>query len=59
MPGAVNVAIRWRRAGGSATVACAIGNASAVGLTLTVSAAGGAGAPTLTAAPTINVWRAA
>jgi len=38
MPGAVNVAIRWRRAGGSATVAAGIGNASAAGLQAAVTA---------------------
>jgi hypothetical protein len=38
MPGAVNVALRWVRAGGSATVACVIGNAAAVGLQAAVTA---------------------
>jgi len=45
MPGAVNVAIRWRRAGGSATVAAGIGNASAAGLQAAVTAPS---APTIT-----------
>jgi hypothetical protein len=45
MPGAVNVALRWVRAGGSATVDCAIGNASAVGLQAAVT---GPSAPTIT-----------
>jgi hypothetical protein len=48
MPGAVNVALRWLRAAGSATVACAIGNAAAVGLQATVTGQSAPTAPTIT-----------
>ena len=54
MPGSVNVAIRWVRAGGPATVACGLGNASAVGLTLTVNAAGSFATPANILTPTIE-----
>jgi hypothetical protein len=55
MPGAVNVAIRWVRAGGPATVAAGIGNAAAAGLTtgVTVNAAG-ASAPLNYAIPQLK-----
>jgi hypothetical protein len=59
MPGAVNVALRWLRAGGSATIACTIGNAVAVGLQATVTEAGAGAGPVLVTAPSIRIWRAA
>jgi len=57
MPGAVNVALRWVRAGGSAAVACAIGNAAAVGPQATVNGAGAGAGPVLVTAPVIETGR--
>jgi hypothetical protein len=54
MPGSVNVAIRWIRAGGSATISCAIGNASAAGPQATVNGAGAG--PTLISPVSVGVY---